>query len=402
MSKEVAISIRGLSKKYELKELVGESESVSRELWALKDVEVDIHTGEAVGIIGVNGSGKSTLLKIISGISKPSEGTVEITGRVASILGIGAGFHPDLSGYENIFLHAQILGFSNSEIKIKLPAILEFSGIEKFIHEPVKNYSDGMYLRLAFSIMAELQADIYLFDEVISVGDTKFQRKCLKRLSELVISGKTVVIVSHDLNQVQQFLDTVIELADGRVENYGPAKAKIEEYMDRSLEDEIHEEFTRPNPNKIVWNKDEWPGIPSMRILEFELKQENCDQWRTDRPLVARIKIRTANELPKCEVAICVADVMGNVVLIDSPDVINNRPDLFDNPGEYELTFEFPANTLNQRTHCIGIMMGNEEGRSVYRQTNLFVMDMKGPERKGALAGNSGVLNPFLKWNINR
>ena len=178
MMQDIAIKVNSLSKKYTLKHPIKDiNGSLTNEHWALKDVTFQIKKGETVGIIGPNGSGKSTLLKILSGVTKPTNGSVEINGKVASILDIGAGFHQELSGRENVFLNGQLLGFSAKEIKAQYQKIVDFSGIGNFIEEPVKYYSNGMYLRLAFSILAHLDFDIYLFDEVMNVGDAEFMQK---------------------------------------------------------------------------------------------------------------------------------------------------------------------------------------------------------------------------------
>lgn len=185
MSNEVAIRVQNVSKKFQLRHAIrNEAGEESRDLWALKGISFEIKKGESVGIIGPNGSGKSTLLKILAGVTKPTTGKVEINGRVASILDIGAGFHPELSGRENVFLNGQIHGFSKREIAARFDAIVDFSGIEKFIDEPVKNYSNGMYLRLAFSIMAHLEFDAYLLDEVMGVGDEEFKNKSRQHFLE--------------------------------------------------------------------------------------------------------------------------------------------------------------------------------------------------------------------------
>ena len=213
MMNDIAIKIENLSKKYFLTNGLNELDNSKEEFWALKDVSLEIKKGEKIIITGPNGSGKSTLLKILAGIIKPTEGEVKIYGRVASILDIGAGFHPELSGSDNIFLNGQLLGFSKSEIKQKYNKIVEFSGIEKFINEPIKHYSNGMYLRLAFSIIAHLDFDVFLFDEVINVGDAEFREKSRKLFDN--DKEKTIVLATHVLEEINSPLNRVVKLENG-------------------------------------------------------------------------------------------------------------------------------------------------------------------------------------------
>ena len=191
MNSNLVVSAKSLSKNYVLKHLIKDAQgNIVREHKALQDISFEIKKGESVGIIGPNGSGKSTLLKILSGVTKPTSGSIEIVGRVASILDIGAGFHQELTGRENIFLNGTILGFSHKEIEQQYEQIIDFSGIGSYIEEPVKNYSNGMYLRLAFSILAQLDFDVYLFDEVMSVGDAEFIQKTRNKINQLRSKGK--------------------------------------------------------------------------------------------------------------------------------------------------------------------------------------------------------------------
>lgn len=214
MSADVVIRVENLSKKFSLSQPQTDEEGrVVNELWALKDVSFEVRKGESVGIIGHNGSGKSTLLKILAGITKPTTGKVEIHGRVASILDIGAGFDPELSGRENIFISAQtLLGYSRKEIRNRFHEIVSFSGIERFIDEPVKHYSNGMYLRLAFSIMTHLDFDMYLLDEVLGVGDSNFQQKCIRKINELIRLQKTFVVVYHNSYLADMVISREIDL----------------------------------------------------------------------------------------------------------------------------------------------------------------------------------------------
>ena len=185
--------------------------------WALKDVTFDVRRGTSVGVIGRNGAGKSTLLKVLAGITAPTSGSVTIDGRLAALIEVGSGFHPELTGRENVFLSAAILGMRRSEIAAKLPNIVEFAGVERFIDTPVKWYSSGMYVRLGFSIAAHLEPDVLLIDEVLAVGDAEFQVKCLTRIRDLKRQGITTIFISHDLTAVEQLCDTAVLLDKGEV-----------------------------------------------------------------------------------------------------------------------------------------------------------------------------------------
>lgn len=201
-----------------------------KEFWALKDVSFQVRKGEALGIVGPNGSGKSTTLKILSGILKPTSGTMQVTGRLSALIEVGAGFHPDLTGRENIFLNGAILGMGRSEVQSKLEAIIDFSGISEFIDTPVKRYSSGMHARLGFSIAAHVEPEILLVDEVLSVGDYTFQGQCIQKMNEILKSGTTVIFVSHNMESVLSLCDRAILLVKGEVAREGEPTEVIAEY----------------------------------------------------------------------------------------------------------------------------------------------------------------------------
>ena len=192
-----------------------EVEQAEKEFWALKDVSFEIKQGEAVGVIGRNGAGKSTLLKILSRITEPTTGRIEINGRVSSLLEVGTGFHPELTGRENIFLNGTILGMRRREVKEKFDEIVDFSGVEKFIDTPIKHYSSGMKVRLAFSVAAHLEPEILLIDEVLAIGDAEFQKKCLGKMEDVTGQGRTVVFVSHNMGAIQNLCTTGLFLEKG-------------------------------------------------------------------------------------------------------------------------------------------------------------------------------------------
>lgn len=202
------------------------------EFWALKDVSFEIKQGDAVGIIGRNGAGKSTLLKVLSRITEPTTGRITLNGRVASLLEVGTGFHPELSGRENIYLNGAILGMSRAEIKNKFDEIVDFSGVEKFLDTPVKRYSSGMYVRLAFSVAAHLEPEILVIDEVLAVGDAAFQKKCLGKMDEVSKKeGRTVLFVSHQMGTISQLCSKSILLVNGRIIKYEDTPQVVDYYM---------------------------------------------------------------------------------------------------------------------------------------------------------------------------
>jgi lipopolysaccharide transport system ATP-binding protein len=249
MSKDIAIQARGLGKRYLLgaagdrndslrdalvagaKSLVGAGRKTAfKEFWALRDASFDIRHGENVGVVGLNGAGKSTLLKILSRITEPATGTARIHGRLGALLEVGTGFHGELTGRENVFLYGSILGMRKEEVRRKFDAIVAFSGIENFIDTPVKRYSSGMYVRLAFSVAAHLEPDILLLDEVLAVGDLAFQRKCIEHAKELQKRDATILFVSHNMFSIKTMCDRVIYLRQGQVIYDGAVPGGIELY----------------------------------------------------------------------------------------------------------------------------------------------------------------------------
>lgn len=219
-------------KKYSLKErLLSIFKKKSyQEFWVLKNINLELKKGTTVGLIGRNGSGKSTLLKLLSKIIYPTQGSIEVKGRVSSLLELGAGFHPDFSGLENIYNNAAIFGLSNKEIKSKLKQIIDFSELGEYLNNPVRTYSSGMYARLAFSVAINVDADVLLVDEILSVGDISFQEKCLDKINEIKQSNVTIVIVSHDLTTLEKMCDKVVWINEGEVFEEGHPRKVINSF----------------------------------------------------------------------------------------------------------------------------------------------------------------------------
>jgi lipopolysaccharide transport system ATP-binding protein len=260
---EIIITVEGLGKRYLLRHQKSErytalrdvitekakslfrpvpnerDSSAREEFWALKDVSFEVKRGEVLGIVGRNGAGKSTLLKILSRVTDPTEGRVKIRGRVASLLEVGTGFHPELTGRENIFLNGAILGMSRAEIKSKFDEIVDFAEVTKFLDTPVKRYSSGMYVRLAFAVAAHLEPEILVVDEVLAVGDAEFQKKCLGKMGEVSNTGRTILFVSHNMAAMQTLCSTGALLRDGLLLRFGNIGPVIRAYLERTASQEF-------------------------------------------------------------------------------------------------------------------------------------------------------------------
>ena len=228
MCSEIAIRIKNVSKRYEIYETshhriyqllsLGRAKFY-RDFWALRDISFDVRQGECLGVIGRNGSGKSTLLQIIAGTTVPTSGEVEVRGKVAALLELGSGFNPEFTGRENVYVNGVILGLSKQEIAEKFDEIVDFAEIREFIDQPVKTYSSGMFVRLAFSTAAHINTDIILLDETLSVGDVQFQKKCYQKFEEFRSSGRTIIFVSHDMDAVKRYASRILELSRGCMRN---------------------------------------------------------------------------------------------------------------------------------------------------------------------------------------
>jgi len=351
MEKDNAIEVKELSKCYTR---VGASESGTHELWALRNVSFTVKRGDSVGIFGHNGSGKSTLLKVLAGVTKPTRGTVAIRGRVASILDIGAGFHPELSGRENIYLNSNVLGFSKREASKLEQEIIEFSGIGNFINEPVKNYSSGMFLRLAFSILAHLDFDVYLFDEVFAVGDATFEAKVSKTLRTLIESEKTVVLVSHQMSALER-QSSFLHLSDGVLQSFDRNREVLTDYLTASvitLDDDV--ELITTDTTLTDFSSHDQPA--ELELLEVKLSQpQNIGgQFRTDMEFVLEMVYEHLEEDCSLDCIAIVSDIQENIVFFTTP-LIASVPSTETVSGKYRLRCVIPASLFNSRVFALSI-----------------------------------------------
>ena len=262
------------------------------DFWALKDVSFEVKRGEVVGIIGRNGAGKSTLLKIISRITEPTAGRVEIHGRVASMLEVGTGFHPELTGRENIFLNGAILGMRRAEIKRKFDEIVAFAEVEKFLDTPVKRFSSGMYLRLAFAVAAHLETEILIVDEVLAVGDAEFQKKCLGKMDEVARGGRTVLFVSHNMAAIRRLTQRCILLDHGSVVVDAPVQEAIEQYLRHAAKGVAAGVFTRGSPRP-----QDRPFYVHRVTTRPEADGEPTDRFDCDHPILICIDYTAARRV---------------------------------------------------------------------------------------------------------
>ena len=257
----------------------------SGEMWAIRNLSFEVKHGEALGIVGHNGAGKTTILRMLAGITAPSAGEIMIRGRLAALIEVSSGFHPELTGRENIYLHGAMLGMRRADIRRKLDSIVEFSGVETYIDMPVKRYSSGMYVRLGFAIAAHLDPDILLLDEVLAVGDAAFQAKCLDRIAELRKSGRTIVFISHDLAAVYRLCDRALLLSHGSILADGPARQVIDDYQQITFAGQGTEERSEIDEGKTA------------ECTSITFSALGSDQIRTGYPMVARLGYRVSKPI---------------------------------------------------------------------------------------------------------
>lgn len=306
--------------------------AVSEDFWALRDVSFEVYQGETFGLIGENGSGKSTMLKCLTKILRPEVGSVAVVGKVSALLELGAGFHPELSGRENVFLNGAILGLSQRELRQRFDEIVGFAGIERFIDEPVRNYSSGMYVRLGFSVAINVDPDVLLCDEVLAVGDENFQRKCNEKFAQLRQAGKTVILVSHALGSVQTMCDRVAWFDSGRIREIGKPNDVISKYsstvqVDRSLDEQGHNRW----------------GSGEGKITGVELIDEGgrpIERIRSGAPTTMRIHFEMQEPLEHPTFAISIKTVEGFVVSAPTSRDAECVPERLEGRGVAEITFD--------------------------------------------------------------
>jgi len=354
---------------------------------ALNDVSFDVKRGEAIGIIGRNGAGKSTLLKILSRVTAPTSGEVKIKGRVASLLEVGTGFHPELTGRENIFLNGTILGMKRAEIQRKFDEIVAFAEIDQFIDTPVKRYSSGMYVRLAFAVAAHLEPEILIVDEVLSVGDASFQKKCLGKMEDVSKSeGRTILFVSHNMTAIQNFCEKAIYLHKGHILEFGQTHQVIEHYLNDCI-----------SSASLVWQgsheKNEFLRIDSVSII----KQENdkADLFITE-DIKIKMSVDVFKEVNGIAFEIVVHNLEGIVAFSSFTETMTLQQ------GKAEATCVIPRDTLNDSHYTITAVISKDYSYWLVQINDALTLDLQAvPEGLGWQGDWPGIVRPRLQWHVD-
>ncbi len=373
--------------------------SSSDTIWALQDVSFEIKRGEAVGVIGRNGAGKSTLLKILSRITEPTEGRAEIHGRVASLLEVGTGFHAELTGRENIYLNAAILGMKKREIEKKFDEIIAFAEIEKFINTPVKHYSSGMYMRLAFAVAAHLDPEILLVDEVLAVGDAVFQKKCLGKMDDIAKEGRTVLFVSHNLIAIRSICSRALLIGYGRIIQDGQAPKVLSQYLNLTSGEKAEE----------IWNDSDGPGNERIRLKAVRIvsNSQKLPQVDIDQEISVEVEYLNFQEsLRNIGVNMYLLDNGGAPVFstINTPAANLLPEEWFGKPhprGHYRSSCKIPANFLNEGVYFISVYIVtwplNVEA-TTEQILSFRVIDTGVMREPGGGSYWAGVVRPRLAW----
>ena len=360
---------------------------VAEDFWALRNVSIQVRRGETFGLIGENGSGKSTMLKCLTRILTPTTGEVRVDGKVSALLELGAGFHPELSGRENIFLNGAILGLPQSELKKRFDEIVDFAGVGPFIDEPVKNYSSGMYVRLGFSVAINVDPDVLFVDEVLAVGDESFQRKCNDKFSDLRRAGKTIVLVSHSMGSVQALCDRVAWFSHGQLLQVGEPRNVIEAYTDTVQVDRHVDEFGNPR-----WGSGEGRIVGASWLAPDGSQTSRIHGGRATQ---LRIFYETSEAIERPVFTVTISTLEGYEVSSPSSRDVDCVPEKLDGSGVVDVTFD-PLRLL-PGTYEVSFSLTDHSGLHAYDvRRNLIKFDVE----RGSLREVSGVAALGGQWHI--
>ncbi len=367
-------------------------------IWALRDISFDVERGQVLGIIGRNGAGKSTLLKILSRVTEPTEGVAEIHGRVGSLLEVGTGFHPELTGRENIYLNGAILGMKRTEIERKFDEIVDFSEVEKFIDTPVKRYSSGMYLRLAFAVAAHLEPEILVVDEVLAVGDAEFQRKCLGKMSDVAQQGRTVLFVSHNMSAILRLTEETIVLEGGKLVYRSHTPQAVDYYLASSFSQE----------GERAWQPEEIPAEAApfcpLAIRVRDSHGRVADTVRSSEPVQIELEYALQAPVTGLRVGIYLLSMRGEYVFtsFDTDDPLLFEKFSIRRAGHYLSRCTIPGNLLNEGRFILGVNASSFRIRRYFQEEHAlaFTVDATGAPGKHWPEPRLGPLRPALDWAI--
>ena len=382
----------------------GNGASANNKIWVLQNVSFEIAPGEVIGVIGRNGAGKSTLLKILSRITQPTTGRIELYGRTASLLEVGTGFHPELTGRENIYLNGAILGMGRAEMKRKFDEIVAFAEVERFIETPVKHYSSGMYLRLAFAVAAHLEPEILLVDEVLAVGDASFQRKCLDKMQDVGQQGRTVIFVSHNMSAITKLCPRTILLDKGRVVADGPSPEVVHTYLASGLSMGALREW--PDSSKAPG--DEFVRLCAVRVLNRDGKISETTDIRQPVNIEIEYEILKPGKrlspgiVCKNEEGVCLfssADVSHSAIYGQDPGLIGRFSSRCTIPGNF-----LAEGSLTITASIYSILGGTEIHAIEHDAVKFLVVDsIEGDSARGLYGGPvAGVIRPLLPWSTKQ
>lgn len=364
------------------------TKGVSEYVWALRDINFSVQQGDVLGIIGKNGAGKSTLLKILSRTTAPTTGEYKIKGRVASLLEVGTGFHPDLTGRENVFLNGAILGMTRAEIKSNFDEIVSFSGVERYIDTPVKRYSSGMYVRLAFAVAAHLDPEILIVDEVLAVGDAEFQKKCLGKMKDVSGQGRTVLFVSHNIAAVKALCTTGILMQNGKLVESGNITPVVNKYLSsgqiNAAIDYRHDEENAPGANGI-------------KLLKVNVAPRTGDQLSIFSGIDIELVFKNDLENKNVDVTFEVLDAEETVIFHNGTLITTNRDSV---KGYYSIKCKLPRQLLNTGNYLLNLIFGENQRYLLYRAESIVSFEVT-QDIAGSNADRlPGVVFPELNFEI--
>ncbi|MHB1120281.1 MAG: ABC transporter ATP-binding protein [Bellilinea sp.] len=411
---DTAIRVNGLGKRYRIGSLHAANYRTLRDslvglfqhreklpnghIWALRDISFDVKQGQVLGVIGRNGAGKSTLLKLLSRVTEPTEGEAEIHGRVGSLLEVGTGFHPELTGRENIYLNGAILGMKRAEIDRKFDEIVAFSEVEQFIETPVKRYSSGMYLRLAFAVAAHLEPEILVVDEVLAVGDAEFQRKCLGKMGDVAREGRTVLFVSHNMSAVLRLTDETIVIDKGSLLMRAPTPEAVDFYLSRGYSQE----------GQRIWEPDEVPASAepfrphAVRVLNAQGTVVNTIRSVEENAIEVEYSLSTP--VTGLRVGLYLMSTRGEYVFtsFDTDDSAEYERLPLRKAGRYISRCKLPANFFNEGRFVIGVNASSYRVKRYFQdeQALTFTVDAAGAPGMQWPEARLGPVRPRLDWHI--